>query len=86
MSRLDPARDPPFRAQTFRRRTVGLRPAVTEGRDPHGGASAWLHHIRNTPNRVSATGAFSAADSDSASTRRVSAGSMIPSSHSRAVA
>ena len=43
--------------------------------------------MRNTPKRVrSSMGAFSEADSPSPSTRRVSAGSMIPSSHSRAVA
>ena len=41
-------------------------------------------HILNTPNLVSGTGAFSAAESDSASTSRVCAGSMMPSSHSRA--
>ena len=44
------------------------------------------HHIRNTPKRVSSTGAFKAAESERASTSRVSAGSMMPSSHSRAVA
>ena len=43
-------------------------------------------HIRNTPNRVSSTGAFSAAENASASTRRVSPGRMMPSSHSLAVA
>ena len=43
-------------------------------------------HIRNTPKRVSCSGLFSAAESDSPSTRRLSAGSMIPSSQSRALA
>ena len=43
-------------------------------------------YIRNTPNFVSSTGALSAADKASASTRRVSLGRMMPSSHSRAVA
>ena len=43
-------------------------------------------HIRNTPKRVGSTGALSAAESDRPSTVRVSAGSMMPSSHSRAVA
>jgi hypothetical protein len=43
-------------------------------------------HIRNTPNRVAGTGALSAAENASASTRRVSPGVMMPSSHSRAVA
>ena len=41
--------------------------------------------IRNTPNFGSGMGAFNAADSAKASTRRVSAGSMMPSSHRRAV-
>ena len=43
-------------------------------------------HIRNTPKRVSPIGAFSAADSDSASTARVLRGSITPSSQSRALA
>ena len=43
-------------------------------------------YIRNTPKRVGSIGAFNAADSARPSTRRVSAGSMMPSSHSRAVA
>ena len=43
-------------------------------------------HIRNTPKRVSSRGLFSAADSARPSTRRLSAGSMMPSSHSRALA
>ena len=42
-------------------------------------------YIRKTPNVVSGIGAFSAAEMPSASTRRVSSGSMIPSSQSRAV-
>ena len=42
-------------------------------------------HIRKTPNVVSGIGAFSAAEMPSASTRRVSSGSMMPSSQSRAV-
>ena len=42
-------------------------------------------YIRNTPGRIRLTGALSAADRLSARTVRVSAGSMIPSSHSRAV-
>ena len=42
-------------------------------------------HIRNTPKVVSGTGAFAAAARPSARTRRVSRGSMIPSSQSRAV-
>jgi len=43
-------------------------------------------YILNTPNRVSSTGAFSAALKAKASTRRVSDGAMMPSSHKRAVA
>ena len=42
-------------------------------------------HIRNTPNFGSGIGALSDADKPSASTRRVSAGSITPSSHSRAL-
>ena len=42
-------------------------------------------YIRKMPNVLSGTGAFSAAEIPSASTRRVSRGSMIPSSQSRAV-
>ena len=46
---------------------------------------AVAHYIRKMPNVVSGTGAFSAAEIPSASTRRVSSGSMIPSSQRRAV-
>ena len=42
-------------------------------------------HMRKIPNRVSGIGASSAAEMPSASTCRVSSGSMIPSSQSRAV-
>src|SRR5215210_517257 len=42
-------------------------------------------HIRKTPKVVSGIGALSAAEIPSASTRRVSSGSMTPSSHSRVV-
>ena len=51
-----------------------------------GGLKCWSswRYIRNTPNFVSGIGAFSAALRPSASTRRVSAGSITPSSHSRA--
>ena len=42
-------------------------------------------YIRKTPNFVSAIGALSDAEMASASTSRVWAGSMTPSSHSRAV-
>ena len=43
-------------------------------------------HIRNTPKRVSGIGAWSAASMPIVRTRRVSSGSMTPSSHRRAVA
>jgi hypothetical protein len=43
-------------------------------------------HILNTPNFVSGIGALSAAEKHNANTRRVSAGVMMPSSQSRAVA
>ncbi len=43
-------------------------------------------YIRKTPNLVSSMGAFSAADNARPSTRRVSAGAMMPSSHNLAVA
>ena len=43
-------------------------------------------YIRKTPNFVAGIGAFSVAASDRPSTRRVSAGSITPSSHSRALA
>ena len=43
-------------------------------------------YIRNTPNFVSSIGACRAASRPMDSTRRVSSGSMIPSSQSRAVA
>ena len=45
-----------------------------------------LGHIRNTPNVVFSIGALRLAEIASASTRRVSAGSMMPSSQSRALA
>ena len=43
-------------------------------------------HILKTPKREGAGGAFKPAEMASASTMRVSAGSMMPSSQSRAVA
>jgi hypothetical protein len=46
---------------------------------------AVAHYMRKMPNFVSAIGAFRAAEMPSASTRRVSSGSMIPSSQRRAV-
>ena len=42
-------------------------------------------YMRKTPKRASGIGALNAAESPSASACRVSAGSRIPSSHSRAV-
>src|SRR5207244_3755676 len=43
------------------------------------------HHIRKTPKVVSGMGAFRAEERPSARTRRVSSGSMMPSSHNLAV-
>ena len=43
-------------------------------------------YMRNTPNLVGSTDLLSAAEMASPSTRRVSAGSITPSSHSRALA
>ena len=43
-------------------------------------------YIRNTPKRVSSIGALSAAEIPSPNTMRVSAGSITPSSHNRALA
>ena len=43
-------------------------------------------YILNTPNRVGGIGRLSEAEIASARTRRVSAGSITPSSHSRALA
>ena len=61
---------------------VVTRKLAEVGHRVHGRAP----HMRNTPNRVSSMGALRVADSPSASTRRVSAGSITPSSHRRAVA
>ena len=44
------------------------------------------HYIRNTPNLVSSIGALSAADKAKPTTSRVCAGSIMPSSHKRALA
>ena len=51
-----------------------------------GVTEAVRRHIRKIPKDVSAIGAFSAADKARDSTRRLSIGVMMPSSHSRAVA
>ena len=53
--------------------------------DPVARCEAPAAHIRKTPNVVSGIGAFSDAAIPSAITLRVSSGSMIPSSQSRAV-
>ena len=67
----------------------GLRGLLKSG--PSLGLSHWVAwscqpYMRKIPNWVSAMGAFSDALKPSASRRRVSAGSIMPSSHSRAVA
>ncbi len=56
---------------------VGVRRTPTQPSPPP--------YIRNTPNLGSGMGALRQADNDSASTSRVLAGSMMPSSHRRAV-
>ena len=55
------------------------------GRNKNDGL-AHLAHMRKTPKRVFSIGALRLAESASARTRRVSAGSMIPSSQRRALA
>jgi hypothetical protein len=59
------------------------RHAVVDARQYGGGHG---HHIRKTPNFVGPIGWFIDADKASASAMRVSTGSRMPSSHSRAVA
>jgi hypothetical protein len=66
------------RAVRAMRQAISPRLAISRDRN--------IAYIRNTPKRVFCTGAFKAADKDNPTTRRVSAGSMMPSSHSRAVA
>jgi hypothetical protein len=46
----------------------------------------YMAYIRKMPNFVSSAGAFMEAEMPRPSTRRVSAGSMMPSSHRRALA
>ena len=48
--------------------------------------SQFSTYMRKTPKRVSSIGAFKAVESPNAKTRRVSAGSITPSSHKRALA
>ena len=75
-------------AQELRRRPLDRHPRP---RRSSALSSPWrtltpsLDHMRKTPKVVSGIGAFSAAEMPSASTRRVSSGSMIPSSQRRAV-
>lgn len=61
----------------------GRTAAPERGKFPHRPDSP---HILNTPKRVSPTGAFADAESDSASTSRDLRGSTIPSSQSLAEA
>ena len=63
---------------------AGASPRVECGLDCLGHRSSC--YMRKTPKRVSGIGARSAAAKPKASTRRVSTGSMMPSSHKRAVA
>jgi hypothetical protein len=88
-------RDPVF-FQVFRssRPTNDFSPGVypTAGAYWLPDSGSWLlnfvcgAHIRKRLNRVSAIGAFNAADMPRPSTRRVSRGSIIPSSQRRALA
>ena len=67
--------------------TVAFRLNLVEKSADASNFFCYIAHIRNTPNRgASSTGAFSAAANASPNTSRVCAGSIIPSSHSRAVA
>ena len=52
----------------------------------HSSHQPFIHYIRNTPKFVFSIGLFSAAEIDIANVRRVSAGSMTPSSQIRAEA
>ena len=63
---------------------LGRGPRATAPDQPPG--PALPRHMRNTPNRVSSTGALAAARSDSAITSRDLRGSTMPSSQSRAEA
>ena len=78
------------RDQPVIERVVFFRSGHGDPADPAGHCQSdgvFAHgYILNTPKRVSFMGAFNAADRPSPSTRRVSAGSMMPSSHSRALA
>ena len=66
-------------------RCTGSRSRTAGRRDRRAVRAVAPSYIRKMPNFVSGIGAFSAAEIPSASTRRVSSGSMIPSSHRRAV-
>jgi hypothetical protein len=86
---------PARRPATTRSRPSRSRALCSSRSRPGSGLRSWRGgaparrppegYIRKTPNVVSATGAFAAAARPSASTRRVSRGSMIPSSQRRAV-
>jgi glutaminase len=66
---------------------VNVGPVENDARDVLVGFNLQhRNYILKTPNRVSTAGAFMAAEIPSASTIRVSAGSMTPSSHKRALA
>src|SRR5262249_56137154 len=75
---LLPARDLHHRQHHAERRILAVQPVTA--------AARIAIYILNTPNRVGGIGALSAAEKASASTRRVSAGAMMPSSQIRAVA
>ncbi len=66
-------------------RVAPVGPVERQGRDRAVAGQLHVAHIRNTPKVVGSSGARDAASSPSASTLRVSSGSITPSSHSRAV-
>ena len=69
-----------------RSRSTGSRSKTAEcSRSTSSTAPDAVGYMRKMPNCVSGIGALSAAEIPRARTRRVSSGSMIPSSHSRAV-
>ncbi len=77
--RAAPRTWPPHRAWTSPCSTASSQAPPPERRPRR-------RHMRKTPKRGSGMGAFRLAESDRPSTSRVWAGSMTPSSHSRAVA
>ncbi len=65
---------------------IGPQTPLRRGQNVQTRSEVSRHHILNTPNCVSGIGAFRLAEIARPSTSRVWTGSMMPSSHSRAVA